>query len=257
MHVWFLTRVDGLGVLDVHTLQMDQGAPHDVQSTQNRKTKRKQSESDDSDDAGSLKDFIVDDESNASDDEKKAPKRSKQEDEADALKTLEDEAKQFAGSISGTVVGGRTLRSREPAKVEARKPKDEYYERFGRAEEARLLEKFTKKDIIEFIKTLEDEWRAKYEAEGHVWPKLTARMSLDAIREQYDSIKAFAGLPDSDDEGSEDDDEGSDDEGSNDDDDEGSDDSEEASEDDSKEASEDDSDETSEEASDESSDDDE
>lgn len=205
-----------------------------IAGLQARAKKRTRKEDSDDEDAGSLKDFIVNDSddgsadasSEASDDEasdegsdasdeaseeasedRPTKKRKAAEDEAEALQTLAEEAARITAGVSGTVVGGRTLRSREPAKVEARKPRDEYYERFGRAEEARLLEKFTKKDIIEFVKSLEAEWRASYEAAGNTWPTLNARMSLESIREKYDHVKAFAELPDSDDEASDDDDE--------------------------------------------------
>lgn len=200
-------------------------------------TKRKAYEDSDDESMGSLKDFIVDDAeaSDASEDDADtvetasgARPAKKAKEDPDTLKLMEEEAARFAGGVSGTTVGGRTLRSREPAKVEARKPRDEYYERFGRAEEERLMEKFTKKDIIEFVAKLAPEYREAYEATGAKWPHLTARMTLEAIREHYDKIKAFADLPDSEDEAdesdaSDDESEGSDDqsEGSDDEDSEG------------------------------------
>jgi len=165
------------------------------------------------DDAGSLVDFIVDDETDPEPEAKRA--RTETDDDSEALKTLEEEAAKFVGQVQGTVVGGRTLRSRDADKVEARKPKDEYLERFGRAELLKLEEKDTKKDIIAFLKTLEAEWRQPYEEAGHTWPVLNMRMTLDAVREKYDHVKKFADLPDSDDEGEdeiEDDDEAEDDE---------------------------------------------
>jgi hypothetical protein len=168
----------------------------------------------DSDDAGSLVDFIVEDEETDTEPETKRA-RVETDDDSDGIKTLEEEAKQFVGEVQGTVVGGRVLRSRDAEKVEARKPKDEYLERFGRAELLKLEEKDTKKDIIAFLKTLEAEWRQKYEEAGNTWPSLNMRMSLEAVREKYDHVKQFADLPDSDDEGEEeidDDDEVEDDE---------------------------------------------
>ncbi len=114
------------------------------------------------------------------------------------------------------------LRSRNPEQLEKRKPRDEYYERFGRKEEEKLLLQDTKKDIVKFVKTLEDEWKAKYEASGAKWPSLNVRMSLERIREEYQKIKDFAELPDSDDESEEEsiDDEAEEDSDDDDDDDE-------------------------------------
>jgi len=155
--------------------------------------------SDAEDDVGSLEDFIVDDEE-ASRELKRARLEAQDDDGDEAIKVLAEEAERFAGTVTGTIVGGRVLRSREPEKIEARRPKDAYYERFGRDVEARLMEKFTKKDIIEFVKTLEKEYREAYEATGETWPVLTTKMSLESIREKYDAIKVFADLPDSDDE---------------------------------------------------------
>ena len=132
----------------------------------------------------------------------------------DDIQILAEEAKAFAAEIKGTQVGSRVLRSRDPESVEARKSKDLYYERFGKAEEANLMEKFKKKDIIDFLKTLESEWRAKYEAAGHVWPNPNMRQSLESIEAVYYPLKEFAGLPDSDDENDEEDEINSDDEDS-------------------------------------------
>lgn len=169
--------------------------------------------SDDEESIGSLKDFIVDDtedgeivSDDASEDaseaeeatEGRAAKKAKIVEDLDVVDQLVSEAKAFAANIQGTTVNGRTLRSRDPKALESRKPKDEYYERFGRDAEAKLLEKFTKKDIIEFVKDLEKENRAAYEAAGNTWPKLHARMSLDTIQEEYQKIKDFLDLPDSD-----------------------------------------------------------
>ena len=118
---------------------------------------------------------------------------------------LSEEARAFAPEITGTQIGSRVLRSRDPASVEARKSKDLFYERFGKADEEALMEKFKKKDIIDFLKTLESEWKLKYEAAGHVWPALNMRQSLEAIEAAYYPFKEFAGLPDSDEENDEED----------------------------------------------------
>jgi hypothetical protein len=144
-------------------------------------------ETSDDESLGSLKDFIVNDEISS---EKSA---------SEASETLVD----VVEPVDGTVVGGRMLRSRNPDQLEKRKPRDEYYERFGRKEEEKLLLQDTKKDIVKFVKTLEDEWKAKYEASGAKWPMLNVRMSLERIREEYQKIKDFAELPDSDDESEE------------------------------------------------------
>ena len=130
----------------------------------------------------------------------------------DDIQVLAEEAKAFAAEIKGTQIGTRVLRSRDPASMEARKAKDLYYERFGKAEEASLMEKFKKKDIIDFLKTLESEWRTKYEAAGHVWPSPNMRQSLESIEAVYYPLKEFAGLPDSDDENDDEDEINSDDE---------------------------------------------
>jgi len=144
-------------------------------------------ESSDDESLGSLKDFIVNDEVTS----EKSP--------SEASETLVD----VVEPVDGTVVGGRMLRSRNPENIEKRKPRDEYYERFGRKEEEKLLIQDTKKDIVKFVKTLEEEWKAKYEASGLNWPSLNVRMSLERIRQEYQKIKDFANLPDSDDETSE------------------------------------------------------
>lgn len=165
----------------------------------------KRKRDDDEESIGSLKDFIVpdDDENNNDDnisdvDETIIVKKAKEDPET--IELLKQEAEKFSGIVSGTVIGGRTLRSRAPEKIEARKPRDSYYERFGRAAEEQLMEKFTKKDIIEFVKKLEHEHRLNYENAGHTWPQLNARMSIDNIRKEYDAIKLFLDLPDSDEE---------------------------------------------------------
>jgi hypothetical protein len=145
---------------------------------------------------GSLKDFIGDEVI------VDGPIKMSPEDE---LEHLKKEAEAFAGPIQGTVVGGRTLRSRKPEDLEKRKPKDSYYERFGKQEEEKLMEKFTKKDMIEFLKTLKAEHLSAYESAGHSWPALTTKMSLEHISEEYYKIKEFIGLPDSDAEDDDDD----------------------------------------------------
>lgn len=152
------------------------------------------------------------------------PSKRRRHDETDELELMKAEAEKFAAGVAGTVVGGRTLRSRAPEHVESRKPRDAYYEKYGRAEEAKLMEKFTKKDIVEFVARLAPDHRASYEAAGHVWPSLNVRMSLDDIRAEYEKIKAFLDLPDSDKETSDDEDE---EEGSDDDTEEDSDDDDE------------------------------
>jgi hypothetical protein len=187
-------------------------------------SKRKRLDSEES--MGSLKDFIVDDEEvtedESSDDsvdtsdsetsleevieeiveEEPKPKKKKLLEDPDTIQLMIEEAKKFAGDVSsGTVVGGRVLRSRAPEKIEARKPKDHYYERFGRDEEERLMEKFTKKDILMFLSNLKDEHQEAYEAATHeAWPKLHVRMSLEHIRSEYQKVKDFLNLPDSEDE---------------------------------------------------------
>lgn len=175
--------------------------------------KRARDDEDDSADSdnesmGSLKDFIVpddsDDEAAEDSDSETAPpeaKRQKAEDaEAEAIRLMAEEAAKLTSNLATTTVGGRTLRDRSKVKP----PVDDYYERFGRKAEMELQAKMDKKDIIDFVKELEADHRRAYEAEGHQWPKLNTRMSLDAIRQEYDAIKAFIGLPDSD---AEDDDE--------------------------------------------------
>ena len=182
---------------------------------------------------GSLKDFIVSDE------------LTSEKEPSEASETLVD----VVEPVEGTVVGGRMLRSRDPEKIEKRKPRDEYYERFGRKEEEKLLIQDTKKDIVKFVKTLEDEWKAKYEASGAKWPSLNVRMSLERIREDYQKIKDFANLPDSDDELSETEDSEADEEMTDEDADQSDDESEDAE--DSAEDADEDSDEDSEEETDE------
>ena len=118
----------------------------------------------------------------------------------DETALLKEEAEKFAAGVKGTVIGSRVLRSRDPNDMEKRKAKDLYYERFGRAEEEKLMEKFKKKDIIDFLKTLESEWRPQYEQAGHKWPSPTLKWSLESIEEVYYPVKKFANLPDSDDE---------------------------------------------------------
>jgi hypothetical protein len=145
------------------------------------------------------------------------PNKRRRQDDTDELELMKQEAEKFAAGVSGTVVGGRTLRSRAPEHLESRRPRDEYYEKYGRAEEAKLMEKFTKKDIVEFVARLAPDHRDDYEAAGHKWPSLTTRMTLEDIRAEYEKIKAFLDLPDSDKETSED--EATDDEEDDDDDD--------------------------------------
>lgn len=191
-------------------------------SAQDRKRRRDEDDEDsDNESMGSLKDFIAPDDESASEEESgyesddgaggaagggagaSGPdaKKRRTETEAEAIRLMAEEAAKITGDLSATTVGGRTLRDRSKVKP----PVDDYYERFGRKAEMELQEKMDKKDIIEFVKDLESDHRRAYEAEGHVWPKLNTKMSLDAIRREYDAIKAFIGLPDSDAEDSEDD----------------------------------------------------
>ena len=150
---------------------------------------------DDNESIGSLKEFIVD----VAEDTTKLP-------EEELIDLLKEEASEFTkNGLKSTVIGGRSLRSRDPDSMEQRKPKDMYYERFGKQEEEKLMEKFTKKDIIEYIKTLQAEYKTAYEEAGNTWPSLNTKMSLEAIQEKYQHLKAFIGLPDSDDEDDEDD----------------------------------------------------
>ena len=134
------------------------------------------------------------------------PNKRRRHDESQDIELMKNEAERFAAGVTGTVVGGRTLRSRAPEHVESRKPRDSYYEKYGRAEEEKLMEKFTKKDIVEFVARLAPDHKAEYEAAGYVWPVLNVRMSLESIRAEYDKIKAFLDLPDSDKETSDDED---------------------------------------------------
>lgn len=136
-----------------------------------------------------------------------AGKKRKVVEDPEVLRLLAEEAEKFAGPIQGTVVGGRTLRSREPEKVKARQPRNSYYEKYGAEEEARVMEKFNKKDIIKYLSVLAKDNKEAYEMAGHVWPKLTMSMAYDKIRAEYESVKAFLGLPDSDDENSDDEEE--------------------------------------------------
>ena len=204
------------------------------------------SSADDSDEEGSLKDFIVKEESESEDsyessesedsssseedstdfDEEKpaaveteepVSKRQKTEEDPEVLKLLKEESEQFSKSIKGSIINGRVLRSREPACIEARRAKDYYYERFGRAEEEKLMEKFNKKDTIDFISKLEKDHKTAYEEAGNVWPVLNTRMKMEQIREAYDLLKTFLNLPESD---AEDDDSDSIDDDETDDDDE-------------------------------------
>jgi len=165
--------------------------------------KRQRSESDDS--VGSLVEFIAPDE--VVSDEVKIPVA-----EEDIVEVLKQEAEEFTKNLTATIVNGRTLRSRDPKDLEKRKPRDMYYERFGKAEEERLMEKFTKKDIIEFLKKLESENRKSYEDSGNTWPVLNTKMSLDKITGEYKKVKLFLDLPDSDDESEDEQDLGEDDE---------------------------------------------
>jgi len=116
------------------------------------------------------------------------------------LALLVEETKKITEGLTGTVVNGRTLRSRDPSSIESRKPRDMYYERFGREQEQKVMEKFTKKDIIEYVSKLKVEFQQAYEQAGNVWPSLTMKMSLEKIQEEYRKIKLFAELPDSDNE---------------------------------------------------------
>jgi hypothetical protein len=150
---------------------------------------------------GSLKDFIVQDEDSEPEITEILQAAAGNEDDAAILKA---EAEAFlrrpldASGNTGTTVGGRTLRNR----AELKPPKDDYYERFGRKAEEALMEKFTKEDIIEYIKSLEGAHKAEYEHKVGPWPKLNKRQSLDTIYAEYSKIKDFLGLPDSDDEAS-------------------------------------------------------
>jgi hypothetical protein len=212
----------------------------DSNTSKNERKSKKKSRDEDEESVGSLKDFIVDDEeideaSVSSDEEsdeesdismtdseesegsateeptsevvtEETPKKKPRRDEdPELIKLLAEEAHAFVkGNLEGTVVGGRTLRSRDPVKIEQRKPKDMYYERFGRYEEERAMEKFDKRDIIEFLKKLAPEHKEAYEAAGKTWPSFSARdskkLTLEYIRQEYANVKKFIGLPDSDDE---------------------------------------------------------
>ena len=175
---------------------MEQQQPVAHQRSEKERKRRRDDDSDedsDNESMGSLKDFIApeddaDGDDSTSDDgsvdEPEAKRRKAEEAEAEAIRLMAEEAAKLTGDLSGTTVGGRTLRDRSKVKP----PVDDYYERFGRKAEQELQAKMDKKDIIEFVKDLEADHRRAYEAEGHVWPKLNTRMSLDAIRREYDAI---------------------------------------------------------------------
>jgi signal recognition particle subunit SEC65 len=203
---------------------------NDVKSSQETKKHKSKTKDDETESVGSLKDFIVDDDEEdleddgtvsdeASDDESSGsetsddsaieedseveepkPKKKRVAEDPELIKMLAEEAEAFTkGPLQGTVVGGRTLRSRAPEQMDKRKPRDNYYERFGRKAEQEAIEKFTKKDIIEWVRKLALEHKAEYETStGQAWPVLTPKMSLDTIQSEYKKIKRVLELPDSD-----------------------------------------------------------
>lgn len=162
---------------------------------------------------GSLKDFIVKEESDALTEEEDETKS-----EVEDIDELKTEASRFVPEVLGKRV----------PKVPVR---------YGVKEEAAMLEKFIKKDIIDHIAVLAKDplneegpttIREAFEASGKTWPKLTMRNSLEDVKAAYADIKSFAEIPDSDDEEEEDED----DDESDDDDEESEDDEEETEEDD-------------------------
>lgn len=163
-------------------------------------------ESDDSDDEEAEAEEAEEAEESKQDDEKnEGPKTKKirlSKEKQDEIEELKAEAERFISGSSGTHVGGRTLRSRDAEAIEKRKPKDTYYEKYAKQEEAKLMEKFLKKDIIDFLKKLEPEWRESFEATGRTWPSPKITMSLETIQDMYKPVKEFANLPDSDEEDS-------------------------------------------------------
>jgi len=160
--------------------------------------KRTRSDSDTSDSnesLGSLVDFIVnEDQAVVKEDDASSDVHST----VDDIELLKEETKKLTEGLVSTIVNGRCLRSRDPKSLEARKPKDEYYERFGRQQEQQVMEKFTKKDIIDYVLKLKTEYKSAYEESGQTWPTLSMKMSLEKIQEEYKKIKEFANLPESD-----------------------------------------------------------
>jgi len=167
--------------------------------------KRVREESDDDmESIGSLKDFIVPDPEDEDDVENDLVLDQQRPAEDNDIELLKKEAVEFAklDTLQTSVVNGRTLRSRDKSAMDARKPKDLYYERFGKQQEEVLMEKFTKKDIIEYVQKLKEDNCVAYEAARGPWPQLSMKMSLQTIQTEYQNIKDFLGLPDSDDESS-------------------------------------------------------
>jgi hypothetical protein len=107
------------------------------------------------------------------------------EDGPELAKVLEEEAKAITGgTLSTTVVNGRTLRDR----TKITSPKDQYWERFGTKTMAKLSIVEEKREMLDDIKAWKKEFQNDPECPEIVWPTLTIKDSLEKIKEAHQYV---------------------------------------------------------------------
>lgn len=164
----------------------------------------------DEDDGASLEDFLVDDEEESEDDEEEAAGGAAAEaaeeadDSPEALALLKAESERLlaASPLKSEVIGGRTLRSRTSIKPVT----DPYWERFGKAEAARLEVLETKNEQLVELRM----W-----ARDGLWTlpaSLSKKSTAEAVAEEHARACAALGIESSEDEETEEQDGGEDDE---------------------------------------------
>ena len=140
--------------------------------------------SDGSDDGADLEGFIVEDASDAEDNDS-APAVEEDRNEDDEVLA---ESKRITENLSSTVVGGRTLRNREMIK----KP-----EPFFDAEAyAKIMEAEEKREKIQLLK----QWAADGEYVCPILKSLTKKTDAAIVEEEYRKAKRALEIPDTDDE---------------------------------------------------------
>ena len=184
----------------------------------------------DEDDGASLVDFVVEDDEESTDDAEDdgAPaKEAAEDDSPEALALLKAESERLlsASPLKSEVIGGRTLRSRTSIKPVT----DPYWERFGKAEAARLEILETKNEQLVELRM----W-----ARDGLWTvpsTLSKRSSAEAVAEEHARACAALGIESSEDEEAEEQEGGEDDDDASVEEDEEEDSSEEDDDDDSEE----------------------
>lgn len=104
------------------------------------------------------------------------------EDGPELAKVLVEEASKITSNLTSTVVGGRSLRDR--SKIE--KPKDSYWEKFGKKDYEKLMIKDQKKDFLDEIRAIKKDYEKNptdypTPPDDFRWPSVSMKDTIEAI----------------------------------------------------------------------------